>query len=184
VSGLWAQFIVLCRFRPVITACYAIAVILGVLNYFLWQQRAAETTRHEEVRKKGEFMRDALANRARIERDLAALAEAMFHVERNVVDELSMEVNLGYFYKLERSTRVRLVRLNQLGSLPAAPDTAFKAVPFSMQVVGSYRNIMNFLRELETGPRLLRIRSCTFEQGVRDSTELIMNLTVDALART
>jgi len=94
-----------------------------------------------------------------------------------------MEVNLGYFYRLEKQTKVRLVRLNQLAAPPANPGDTYKTVQFSMQVSGSYRNNLNFLRGLESGPRLLRLRNCTVERSSTDSSDLILDLTVDLLAK-
>jgi Tfp pilus assembly protein PilO len=125
-----------------------------------------------------------LANRPRIERDLTALRDALGHIDRNLLEEQSMEVNLGYFYRLEKATRVRLVRLNQLAAPPPAAGGSYKVIPFAMFVTGSYRNNMNFLRSLETGTRILRIRNCTFERLSADSSEVSIDLIVEVLART
>jgi Tfp pilus assembly protein PilO len=92
-------------------------------------------------------------------------------------------VNLGYFYRLEKPARVRLVRLNQLASPPSPDRKIFKSVPFSMQITGSYRNTLSFVRALETGSRILRIRSCSFERSASDANEFVVDLTVDALAK-
>lgn len=171
------------RHRPISAGCVALAIGLGIANYFLWERRQEITRRHEEVRRNGEFMLRALATRARVDSELTALRSAMDQIESNLLDEASMEVNLGYFYRLERMTRVRLVRLNQLGSTPAAPGSPFKAVPFSMQITGSYRNSMSFLRALETGSRLVRIRQSSFERANEGNSDLILDLTVDVLTK-
>jgi Tfp pilus assembly protein PilO len=161
----------------------ALTVFLAPANYFLRKERHVAARDHEEVRRKGEVMLRALTNRGRIDADVGALQTAIGQIERNLLDEQSMEVNLGYFYKLEKPARVRIARLNQLAATPPDTKSAFKAVPFSMQVVGSYRNTMSFLRALETGPRILRIRNCTFERNTTDNAELILDLTIDVLAK-
>lgn len=184
MNTLFAKVVVSVRRRPVVTGCFFLAAVLGATNYFLWQQREAITQRHESARRKGEFMLQAVSGRARIDADLVALRDAMGQIEGNLLDERSMEVNLGYFYRFERVTRVRLLRLNQLAPLPAVPGSRFKAVPFSMQVTGTYRAAMNFLRALETGPRILRVRNCSFERSGGDAGELILDLTVDVLAKS
>jgi len=135
------------------------------------------------VRHKGETMLRALVNRSRIDTDLAALQAAISYLERNLFDERSMEVNLGYFYRLEKPAHIRLVRLNQLASPPAPDRKTFKPVPFSMQITGSYRNTLGFIRALETGSRILRIRSCNFERSSTDANEFVVDLTIDALAK-
>jgi Tfp pilus assembly protein PilO len=184
MSALPIQLIAFIRGRAIVSACLAIAILLGGANYFLWQKRVAVEQRHEDGRRKGEFMLQALSNRARIESDLAALSDGLSQIEGNLMDEPSMEVNLGYFYRFERMNRVRLVRLNQLAALPPTAGNDFKALPFSMQISGSYRNNMSFLRALETGPRVLRVRSCSFERANNDGAELILNLVVEVLAKT
>lgn len=135
------------------------------------------------MRQQGELLLRTLGNRARIDTDLAALRSANTQIERNLADEQSMEVNLGYFYRLEKSARVRLVRLNQLAAPPPTPGSVFKTVQFSLQATGSYRNSMAFLRALETGPRLLRIRHCSVERGSAESSDLVVDLTVEILAK-
>lgn len=160
-----------------------LTALLGAGNYFLWQTRHEVTERHENVRHKGGFMLGALDNRPRIDADLDALQQGLAQIEGNLLNEASMEVNLGYFYRVEKATRVRLMRLNQLSSTPPTTGNPFKAVPFSMQVTGTYRNSMAFLRALETGPRILRIRNCSIERG-SDSGEFLLDLTVDVIAKS
>ena len=183
LTSLFAQFLAIIRHRPVVSACFALTALLGGSNYFLSLQREAVARRHEIARRNGEFMLHALANRSRIDADILALREAMAQIEANLLDEPSMEVNLGYFYKFERMARVRLVRLNQLASLPPPTGSRFKAVPFSLQVTGSYRNSMSFLRALETGPRILRVRNCSFERTGEGNNDLTVELTIDVLAK-
>jgi len=157
--------------------------LLAAANYFLWQQRASLAERQAAARQKGELMLNALGGRDRIDADLSALREAMAYIEENLVDERSMEVNLGYFYRQERATRVRIVRLNQLAAPVPPAGSRFKPLSFSLQVTGSYRNHMAFLRALETGPRLLRIRKCSLERSEKDRDDLMLDLTVDMLAK-
>lgn len=176
------SLLALIRARPLITAYVVLTLLLGVANYFLWQARQEASLRHVNVRQKGEFMVKALENRPAIDADLEVLQEGIARIEDVLLDEISMEVNLGYFYRLEKLTRVRLTRLNQLGSIAAPAGSPFKAVPFSLQVNGSYRNSMAFLRALETGPRILRIRNCSFEHGA-GANEFSLDLTVEVIAK-
>jgi Tfp pilus assembly protein PilO len=176
------HFLLRARNRPAIASCFIAAIVLGVANYFLWQKRMEVVARHAEVTTKGQFVLESLVKRTTIKADLAALENAMAQIEDNLIDEVGMEVNLGYFYRLERTTKVKLVRLNQLGALPAN-GAPYKAVPFSMQVVGSYRNSMSFLRALETGPRVLRIRQSSFERADEGNADLVLDLTVEVLTK-
>jgi Tfp pilus assembly protein PilO len=180
---LLAQFWAAVRLRPGIAACLTIAFVAGLANYPLWRERQAVTQQHEEVRLRGEVMLAALTDRGRINADLATLAAAQEVIDRNLVSEESMEVNLGYFYRLEKLSRVRLSRIDQMGTAPAEAGRPFKTVPISLQVSGTYRNLLGFMRELETGPRILRTRAYRIERIDASSGELLLFLTVELLAR-
>jgi Tfp pilus assembly protein PilO len=166
-----------------VSGCLALTLLLVGANFFLRSAHASAVQRHAEIREQGEQLLRTLANRPHIEADLAALRAANAQIAGNLMDEQSMEVNLGYFYRLEKASRVRLVRLNQLAALAPLPGSLYKTVQFSMQVKGSYRNNVNFLRALETGPRILRIRNSSVERSTPDNGELLMELTVEMLAK-
>jgi hypothetical protein len=179
---LLAQFWAAVRLHPVIAACLGVALAAGIANYPLWQKRLEVTQQHEVVRLQGERMLAALTERGRINADLAVLTAAQEIIDRNLVNEQSMEVNLGYFYRLEKVSRVRLARIDQMVALPAEPGQPFKIVPITLQVAGTYRNLLGFMRELETGPRILRTRAYRLERGDHTGTELKLYLNVELLA--
>lgn len=180
LAQLWAAI----RQHPLVSAGLFIAVVAGVADYSLWDHRAEVMRQHEDRRTRGQAMLAALTDRARINQDLELLADAQDTIDRNLVVEDNMEVNIGYFYRLEKLNRVRLVRVDQMGSSAAEADSPFKAVPVSLQVGGSYRNLLAFVRDLETGPRILRIRSFRLERADAAGNELSLVLTVELLART
>lgn len=183
MSTLFAQLIGLFRARPFMASCVLLTLVLAGANFFLWQGYKAATLQHDDIRQQGELLLRTLANRNRIDTDLAALRQANGQIAGNLLDEQSMEVNLGYFYRLEKNAKVRLVRLNQLAAPTPLPGSLFKTVQFSMQVKGSYRNAIGFLRSLETGSRLLRVRTAAVERGTPDNGDISMDLTVEILAK-
>jgi Tfp pilus assembly protein PilO len=184
MNAFFEQFVIWFRMRPLTIAAIVFTLLIAAANVFLWHGRDDAAQKLAQVRGEAEQLVRTLAHRPRIERDLAALRDALAYIDKNLVDEQSMEVNLGYFYRLEKATRVRLVRLNQLAAPVPAAGVLYKVIPFSMHVTGSYRNNMNFLRSLETGPRMLRVRNCTFERAGGDNNEVTIDLTVEVLART
>lgn len=180
---LLSQFWAAVRLRPVMATCVAVALLAGGANYPLWQQRQEAARRYEEVSQRGKTILMALNERGRIQADLAILTEAQEIIDRNLVSDQTMEVNLGYFYRLEKLSRVRLVRVDQLGSAPGDTKNPFKVVPISLQVAGTYRNLLGFMRELENGPRLLRTRSYRLERTDLSGGELMLVMSVEMLAR-
>jgi Tfp pilus assembly protein PilO len=181
MNVLLEQLVATIRRHPLAVFVLALLAILGTGNYFLWQQREEVTRRHEEVQRKGEAMLLALTDHARITADLAAVKDAQQLIDRNLINEGSMAKNLGYFFQMETLSHVRISQLNQLVSQPSPEGNPFKAIPFSLRVTGSYSQIIKFLRELETGPRLLRIRTYSFVRGDAKNSSLALDLTVELL---
>src|SRR5882757_7599316 len=98
LTQVWAAV----RLRPGIALCLAIAVVAGLANYPLWKQRQEVTQEHKEVSQRGEAIQAALNDRGRLNADLAVLTDAQEIIDRSLVSDQSMEVNLGYFYRLEK----------------------------------------------------------------------------------
>ena len=181
MNAVLQQFIALARRYPLVIFSLALFSVLSVANYFLWQRQQVLTARHEEVRRNGEAMLLALNGYSRINTQLATVQEALGLIERNLIVEGDLAENLGYFYQMETRSNVRLGQLNQFSSQPSAEGNPFKSVPFSFRVTGTYPQMINFLRELETGPRLLRIKTYSFNRSDPKSNALALDLTVELL---
>ena len=182
--GFLRQLLAAALARPIVTGLTAISLVLGAVNYFLWQQRHGVAFRHDELVQRGTEVAKALTEQARTKADLTTLEEALTQIDRNVISEGEMEVNLGYFYKMERLSRVRLSQLNQLSATGSADGGSFRAIPFSMRVNGTYAEVMNFVHQLETGPRLARVRTYSFVRPLESKERTLdLDLTVELLSR-
>ena len=168
------------RRAPFLVACFTLFVLLSVGNYFLWQRQQAITAQYDEVRRNGETMFSALSGYSRIIGQLATVDEALKQIDENLIAENDLAENQGYFYQLETLSRVRLTQLNQLSAQPA-DDSPYKAVPFSLRATGTYAQLIDFLRELESGPRQLRIKTFDFSRGNAKVDNLVLGLTVELL---
>lgn len=177
------QFLDFARRNPVIVASLSIIVLLGSASYFLWQKQHGLNTDHENARRTGENMMESLTGQARIATELAAATAAVDFIDRNLILEADLAENLGYFYQIEANARLRFSQLNQLSSQPQPDGSPFKAVPFALRATGPYRQVMRLLHELETGPRLVRIRTFAFSRGEGEEESVTMDLTLDLLAR-
>lgn len=184
MNAVLQQLLVITRRSPLIVFSVTLFLLLGVANYFLWERQQELTKKHEEVRGNGDAMLLALTSHSRIAAQLATVEEALKRIEDNLVVEGDLAENLGYFYQIEKLSRLRLSRLNQLSAQPVAADSPYKSIPFSLRLTGSYHQLMNFLHELETGPRLLRVRTFTFDRiGDPASNNLSLDLTVELLGK-
>jgi len=151
--------------NPFSITCSLLAGLLWIGNYFIWNRHRELTEDHQSLQRSGEDMLQALTNHGRITAELATVKEALAFIEQHLINEGDLPDNMGYFYQLEASSRIRLGALNQLSSQPPPPDQPYKTVPFTLRTAGSYRQVLRFLRELESGPRLFRIQTYAFTQG-------------------
>lgn len=185
MSVLVQQLLVFFRRFPFVIACSAIAILLWVANYFIWQRHKELAAGHQSLQRNGEDMLQSLTNHGRITSELAAVKEALAFIDAHLVNEGDLPENMGYFYQIETASRLRLQALNQLSSMPPPPEQPYKTVPFALRTTGSYRQVMRFLRELEISPRLYKVQtySLTQNSGSEDAASVTLDLTLEVLAR-
>lgn len=173
------QFLALIRRNVFATVCTVLAIAFGIASYLLWQRQQELASGHDSVRRNGEDMLLSLSGLPRVSAELASVKEATDYIGNNLVRQGDLAENLGYFYQLETISRIHLVQLNQLTAQPGAADAAYISVPFTVRATGSYRQVLRFIRELETGPRLCRIQTFMLTGGAEDKIQL--DLSVDML---
>jgi Tfp pilus assembly protein PilO len=184
MNALLQQLSVLTRRSPLIVFSVTLFLLLGLANYFLWQQQQKLTKSLAEKRSNGEAMLLALTGHSKITAQLATVQDALKQIDANLVAEGDLAENLGYFYQIEKLSRLRLSQLNQLSSQPVAADSPYKSIPFSLRLTGSYYQLMSFLHELETGPRLFRVRTFAFSRsGGTANNALSLDLNVELLGK-
>ncbi len=165
MSAFLQQMLGFFRRNPFVIASSALAILLWVANYFIWQRHRELASSHQTLQRSGEDMLQSLTNHSRITAELATVKEALAYIDQHLIHEGDLPENMGYFYQLETASRIRLQALNQLSSMPPPPEQSFKTVPFTLRTSGSYRQVLRFLRELETGPRLYRVQTYSIAQA-------------------
>jgi Tfp pilus assembly protein PilO len=183
MNAFLSQFLSFARRNPIMVASISIIVIMGSASWFLWQRQQDLTGQHDEIRRSGEDILTSLTSQARINTELATVAEALDFIDRNLINEADLAENLGYFYQIETASRIRFSQLNQLSSQPQPPGSHYKPVPFALRATGTYRQIIRLLHELESGPRLLRIRTYTLNQTEGEADLVNLEMTVEVLGR-
>ncbi len=164
------------RRYPLVVVCSVLTLGLGITSYYLWQEQQVLATGHDSVRRNGEDVLLSLSSLPRVSSELATVKEAVEFIDSNLVKEGDLAENLGYFYQLETVSKVKLSQVSQLSSQPVSGDNAFVSIPFTIRANGSYRQVMRFIRELETGPRLCRIQTYGFSGGADDRIQLDLSL--------
>lgn len=191
MSALLQQLLGFFRRHPFVIICSALSILLWVANYFIWQRQQELAANHQTLQRNGEDMLQSLTNHSRVTAELATVKEALAYIDQNLIHEGDLPENMGYFYQLEAASRIRLQALNQLSSMPPPPEQPFRTVPFSLRTSGSYRQVLRFLRELETGPRLYRVQTYALGQGIPDGPmadsggtqpQVTLDITIEVLA--
>jgi Tfp pilus assembly protein PilO len=177
------RFLTLARRNPVLVLSIATIILSGTASWFLWQRQQSLTGVHDEVQRKGETMLQSLTSHARVTAELTKVNDALDYINAHLINEGDLAENLGYFYEIEAVSRIKFSQVSQMSSQPQAADKAYQAVPFNLRTTGTYRQLLRVLRELENGPRLLRVTSFSFDAGGGDPERLTLDLTVELLAR-
>jgi Tfp pilus assembly protein PilO len=180
MSLYFQRFLSLIRANPVISISVIALLIAALANLFLWTQRDTLAKQHDDARRYGEAMRPALASSTRLSAQVAATQEAVELIERNLIVESDLSDNNLYFYKLETASRARIAQFSQL-TAQVIQGNPFKSVPFEIEVVGSYAQIIAFIRAVETGPRLARIREYSFKRNEARASLLSAVMTIEIL---
>ena len=184
MSAFLQQFLALARSYLLATICLALVLLLGITDYILWQRRDQLAATNERMRLEGEAMLLSLNGQARILTQSAAVDKALAYIGDNLISEADLAGNLDYFYQIEKTARIRLTNLSQMSSQPAGDETAYRAIPFSLRLSGPYPQILAYLHELETGPRLLRMKNYRFSQVDPSAADgLSLDLTIEMLGR-
>lgn len=188
MSAFLQQLLGFFRRNPFVIICSAIAILLWVANYFIWQRQKEMTASYQTLQRSGEDMLQALTNHSRITEELATVKEALAYIDQHLIHEGDLPENMGYFYQLETVSRIRFQSLNQLSAMPPPPEQSYKTVPFTLRTAGTYRQVLRFLRELETGPRLFRVQTYSLVQGappidsVTEAGVVTLDITIEVLA--
>jgi Tfp pilus assembly protein PilO len=181
MNGFLQALFAFARRYPVVVVSLTLFLLLSVADYFLWQRNLEIGHRHDRILQDALDAQVALSGHARLQAQLATVEGAVSHIEKNLVVETDLAGNSDYFYQLEKASGVRLGDLNQLNSQPAADDNPYRAIPFSLRLSGSYNQILAFLRGLENGPRVLRVKRYSFARGTVGPENLALDLTIEML---
>lgn len=180
---LLQRFLSLARRNPVLVLSIATIVLSGTASWFLWQRSQSLAGVHSEVQRSGEAMLQSLSSHARITTEIARVTEALDYIDAHLINEADLAQNLGYFYEIESVSRIKFSQASQMSAQPQAAGAPYQAVPFNLRTTGSYRQLLRVLRELENGPRLLRVSSFNLDAASGNPEALTLDLTVELLAR-
>jgi Tfp pilus assembly protein PilO len=150
--------------HPVGFSCGLTCVILGALLYFradkITEGQAAYTAKSAEAAAYIANVRNS-ENLAKQVAELQALSKEM---DSRLIRPGQLAVNLQYFYKLEAENEVKLADIRQ-GNAPKNAKSMYVGIPYAFSVQGSFKQLVTFLRKLETGPHFCHISNISFNKS-------------------
>lgn len=122
---------------------------------------------------------------AQLKEHADTIAAATKDIEARLIRTTQLGTNTQYFYKLEGDTGVKIIDLRQI-TAPAAKSAKgeYVPVPFAVSVQGSLPQILEFLRQLETGAHYCRVLTASFSGvSANRNSALTLGLSLELLGR-
>jgi len=171
------------RNQPFVSACIGICLLsLGGIWWIDGQVDSYETEL-DRVTTQGAEVLSLVATRPMMETELENVRAAVRRTEDNLVVEDNLAENLWYFYSIESRTQTRLTDLHQLDVPNPSEADAYLRVPYEVSAVGDFEGISEFLRQLEIGPRLMRVKDFSFRREPSGDELLSLDLSIELLGR-
>lgn len=171
------------RNQPFVCAC--IGICLLSLGGMWWIDRQVDSyeTELDRVTAQGSEVLNLVATRPMMETELEHVQAAVRRTEDNLVVEDNLAENLWYFYSIESRTQTRLTELRQLDVPNPKEEDAYLRVPYEVSAVGDFEGISELLRQLEIGPRLMRVKDFSFRRETSGDELLSLDLSIELLGR-
>lgn len=172
------------RRNPVGVACSILALALGGWTYY--RSDVGPALDEELRRRQADAVRleNNVKYSVQLKEQLDALQAAAKEIDARVVRAGQVGANMQFFYQLESETGVKLKDLRPASvAAPAkGAKSPFVPVSFSLSAEGSYVQLVNLLRRIESGPRYARIISASLSGSLADRrSPLSLSLSVELL---
>lgn len=167
-------------FASISTVC---SLVLAGTSVWLWQRSGDLETLNQQRTIEGEETLALLASGPRLREQNERAAAAAQRIDGNLVTETNLGDNLNIFYLYEKESGAQLSGLRQLNSPPREEGAAYRTVPFSFTLTGSFEQVARFLFRLETGPQITRVVTLTVQRREAGGGLVSANLTVSLLGR-
>lgn len=171
------------RRYPWSTFCILLTLAAAVGGWVLYGKIGELKVRHVDRAREGDAMLALLIGGSVQRQELAFIRETTRRIEENLLVESNLAENTWYFFKLEEQTKVRLPELHPLSSPITDKSPLYKRIPYTLRATGTHEQVMSFVRGLETGPRLVTIKSFSLARPDPNGTNLTLDLSLDFLGK-
>ena len=119
----------------------------------------------DEVTAQGQKLKNNLKYSVQLDEQLEALSAATAEINDRAVRPAALATNLQYFYRIESELGVEYTDLRQGIPSAAVAGASFIPVPYDVSVQGTYTQLLEFVRRMETGVHFVRFLSVSLRPG-------------------
>jgi Type II secretion system (T2SS), protein M subtype b len=166
--------------------CAAFSLVIGFLIYYRSDMLPDARGVLEQKQKQGELLAANIEDSGQLKEQHAALVAANETITDRMIHIDQLAENTGYFYRLESETGTKLADPHQIPwTAPPknAPKTNFTSVAFAITASGSYPQLLDLLRKLESGEHYCRVDTLSLKPiSNQRGSQLSMIVNIDLMA--
>lgn len=178
--------------HPIGVGCVVLAILLTVASSMRADSMGELETKVDELTREGERLQNNLRYGAKLDEHLATVKRATGLVRDRAINPGSLATNLQYFYRLESDLGLKLIDLRQGTPEKSKTKSEYVAVPYTVAVEGTYRQLIAFVRELESGSHYVRFLSSNLSpsraadtvSGDPTNPTIVLSLNLQILGRS
>ena len=176
------DFVAFVKKYPVPIGCGVFSVLLLAGSYIRNARAGALSALLREKEGEGQTILNNIRNGASLPEQFETLSAATKELESRLVRGPERARNQQYFYRIESDTGVKELSLQADAPSrvqPRGPKPLYTGISYTIAVQGDYRQILNFVGRLESGPLFYRLISGSVShQEVRGASASTINLTL------
>lgn len=158
---------------PVVSGAMLIGCFLAF--YFRMDMISALELRQEEANSQANQVADNAVAGTSLDDHVESMRVLSAELDRRVVRQSELAVNLKYFYGFEAETGVSLSDLRQNVAAAKGPgQTVYSGVGYNLILSGSFDQIIAYFDELENGERFYRLNNFNLQRGREAGQSSIM----------
>lgn len=149
-------------------------------------------TRQEELQSKVSTFESNAKEAINLEEQTETMEELASQIDGRTMLRADLTKNVAYFYDFEQEGALEIISITQVpaGSVSRqeereAEKERFETINFTIQVEGTYTNLIQFAHDIRNGEKIVRIEDMgiTPVGGIDDSGVLRATFTINALGR-
>ena len=180
---MFEKFKDLCRGYPYVCVCIVATLLsLGAI-WFVRYYTVAYQVELERVTNQGTETMGLVAMRGMMRTELELARDAVRRTDDNLVIEENLADNLWYFYSVEGRTNTRLTELRQLDPPTPGQNDNYLRIPYELSATGNFTGITEFMRQLEVGPRLIKINEFTIRRELGADEMISLDVSLELLGQ-